>query len=239
MVEINDRRLPVGIQSFEEIRKQGCLYVDKTDIIWQLANRNKTYNYLSRPRRFGKSVLVDTLEAYFMGKKELFEGLKIMQLETEWVKRPVIRLDMSRAGAEPGTLRSYLNNIFKHYEKVYSLVPDPTDSLADRLIVVTGSVSFTPHRMTPVFVEKSKRHVKVAIRAIVAHHTISLQGVLYINKSLFNLVVETYCYEYPSHIVHFYFKYKKSHILTFSQYTSKIAQLATVQSLSCSRDMIL
>ena len=71
----------------------------------------------------------------------------------------------------------------------YSLVPDPTDSLADRLIVVTGSVSFTPHRMTPVFVEKSKRHVKVAIRAIVAHHTISLQGVLYINKSLFNLVV--------------------------------------------------
>ncbi len=132
MVETNDRRLPVGIQSFEKIRKDGYLYVDKTDIIWQLANRNKTYHYLSRPRRFGKSVLVDTLEAYFLGKKELFEGLKIMQLETEWVKRPVIRLDMSRAGAEPETLRSYLNNIFRQYEKVYSLVPDPTDSLADR-----------------------------------------------------------------------------------------------------------
>ena len=132
MVETNDRRLPVGIQSFEKIRKEGYLYVDKTDIIWQLANRNKTYHYLSRPRRFGKSVLVDTLEAYFMGKKELFEGLKIMQLETEWVKRPVIRLDMSRAGAKPETLRSYLNNIFRQYEKVYSLVPDPTDSLADR-----------------------------------------------------------------------------------------------------------
>ena len=132
MVETNDRRLPVGIQSFEKIRKEGYLYVDKTDIIWQLANRNKTYHYLSRPRRFGKSVLVDTLEAYFMGKKDLFEGLKIMQLETEWVKRPVIRLDMSRAGAEPDTLRSYLNNIFRQYEKVYSLVPDPTDSLADR-----------------------------------------------------------------------------------------------------------
>lgn len=132
MVETNDRRLPVGIQSFEKIRKEGYLYVDKTDIIWQLANRNKTYHYLSRPRRFGKSVLVDTLEAYFLGKKELFEGLKIMQMETEWVKRPVIRLDMSRAGAEPETLRSYLNNIFRQYEKVYSLVPDPTDSLADR-----------------------------------------------------------------------------------------------------------
>ena len=144
MVETNDRILPVGIQSFEEIRKGGYLYVDKTDIIWQLANRNKTYNYLSRPRRFGKSVLVDTLEAYFMGKKELFEGLKIMQMETEWVKRPVIRLDMSRAGAEPETLRSYLNNIFKQYEEEYSLVPDPTDSLADRFnAIIVGAYEQT------------------------------------------------------------------------------------------------
>ena len=144
MVETNDRRLPVGIQSFEEIRKNGYLYVDKTDIIWQLANRGKKYNYLSRPRRFGKSVLVDTLEAYFMGKKELFEGLKIMQMETEWVKRPVIRLDMSRAGAEPETLRSYLNNIFKQYEEEYSLAPDPTDSLADRFnAIIVGAYEQT------------------------------------------------------------------------------------------------
>ena len=124
--------MPVGIQSFEEIRQGGYLYVDKTDIIWQLANEGKKYNYLSRPRRFGKSVLVDTLEAYFTGMKELFEELKIMQLEKEWVKRPVIRLDMSRAGAEPDTLRSYLNNIFREYEKEYSLAPNSTDSLADR-----------------------------------------------------------------------------------------------------------
>ena len=144
MVETNDRRLPVGIQSFEEIRKNGYLYVDKTDIIWQLANRGKKYNYLSRPRRFGKSVLVDTLEAYFMGKKDLFEGLKIMQMETEWVKRPVIRLDMSRAGAEPETLRSYLNNIFKQYEEEYSLAPDPTDSLADRFnAIIVGAYEQT------------------------------------------------------------------------------------------------
>ena len=132
MIEANDRKLPVGIQSFEEIRKDGYLYVDKTDIIWQLANRNKTYNYLSRPRRFGKSVLVDTLEAYFMGKKELFEGLKIMQMETEWVKRPVIRLDMSRAGAEPETLRSYLDITFDRLEKEYGITPKPTAKLADR-----------------------------------------------------------------------------------------------------------
>ena len=132
MVETNDRKLPVGIQSFEEIRKQGCLYVDKTDIIWQLANRGKKYNYLSRPRRFGKSVLVDTLEIYFMGKKELFEGLKIMQLETEWVKRPVIRLDMSQAGAEPESVRSYLDDVFNTLETEYRIVVRQDSSLAVR-----------------------------------------------------------------------------------------------------------
>ena len=144
MVEINDRKLPVGIQSFEKIRKDGYLYVDKTDIIWQLANRNKTYNYLSRPRRFGKSVLVDTLEAYFMGKKELFEGLKIMQLETEWVKRPVIRLDMSRAGAEPETLRSYLDITFDRLEEEYCITPKPTAKLADRFnAIIVGAYEQT------------------------------------------------------------------------------------------------
>ena len=144
MVEINDRKLPVGIQSFEKIRKDGYLYVDKTDIIWQLANRNKTYNYLSRPRRFGKSVLVDTLEAYFMGKKELFEGLKIMQMETEWVKRPVIRLDMSRAGAEPATLRSYLDITFGRLEEEYGITPKPTAQLADRFnAIIVGAYEQT------------------------------------------------------------------------------------------------
>ena len=133
MVETNDRKLPVGIQSFEEIRKGGYLYVDKTDIIWQLANRGKKYNYLSRPRRFGKSVLVDTLEAYFMGKKELFEGLKIMQMETEWVKRPVIRLDMSQAGAEPESIRSYLDYTFQEYESLYKIESRSNSSLATRL----------------------------------------------------------------------------------------------------------
>ena len=133
MVETNDRILPVGIQSFEEIRKEGYLYVDKTDIIWQLANRGKKYNYLSRPRRFGKSILVDTLEAYFLGKKELFEGLKIMQLETEWVKRPVIRLDMSQAGAEPESLKDYLNYTFQEYESLYEIKVSNDSSLATRL----------------------------------------------------------------------------------------------------------
>lgn len=81
MTDINNRRLPVGIQSFKTIREDGYLYVDKSDIVWELVNNGKKYSYLSRPRRFGKSVLVDTLQTYLEGRKDMFEGLKIMQLE--------------------------------------------------------------------------------------------------------------------------------------------------------------
>ena len=126
------RKLPVGIQSFVEMRRNNFVYVDKTDIVWHLANGMKKFVYLSRPRRFGKSVLVDTLQAYFEGRRDLFEDLDIMRLETDWVKHPVIRLDMSRGGATEATLRSYLGNLFSDYEKKYSLSALPQDSLADR-----------------------------------------------------------------------------------------------------------
>ena len=139
MAEIKDRILPVGIQSFEEIRKKGYLYVDKTDIIWQLANRGRKYNYLSRPRRFGKSVLVDTLQAYFEGRKELFEGLKIMDLETEWTKHPVIRLDMSRAGSSAHELNAYLNQAFKEYEQKFSIEASPANTLSNRFDTIIQS----------------------------------------------------------------------------------------------------
>lgn len=81
-------------------------------------------------------MLVDTLEAYFMGKKELFEGLKIMQMETEWVKRPVIRLDMSQAGAEPESLKSYLDYTFQEYESLYEIETRGNSPLAIRLIEI-------------------------------------------------------------------------------------------------------
>ena len=84
MAGMNKRILPVGLQSFEEIREEGYLYVDKTDLVWQLVNSRNKYNYLSRPRRFGKSLLVDTLECYLTGRRELFEGLRVMDLEREW-----------------------------------------------------------------------------------------------------------------------------------------------------------
>ena len=132
MVTITDRRLPVGIQSFKEIRERGYVYVDKTEAVWYLANKGKKYNYLSRPRRFGKSVLVDTLRCYFEGRRELFEGLKVMELEKEWTKHPVIRLDMSRGGANETALRSYFDLVFGRYESQYGVVQRPNSSLASR-----------------------------------------------------------------------------------------------------------
>ncbi len=88
------RKYPIGIQTFERIIKEGYVYVDKTDLVWQLAN-GSTYAFLSRPRRFGKSLLTTTLKSYFEGRRDLFEGLKIMDLEQEWKQYPVIHIDMS------------------------------------------------------------------------------------------------------------------------------------------------
>lgn len=88
------RKLPIGIQSFEYIRNQGFLYVDKTALIYKMATMGKPY-FLSRPRRFGKSLLLSTIEAYFQGKRELFKGLAIEKLETDWLEYPVLHLDLN------------------------------------------------------------------------------------------------------------------------------------------------
>ncbi len=132
MAGINNRKLPAGIQSFKKIREEGYVYVDKSDVVWHLANSGIQYNYLSRPRRFGKSILVDTLQMYLEGRKELFEGLKIMQLEKDWKQHPVIRLDLSLGGASAVTLRSYLDRRFEKYENEYGITPKATAQLADR-----------------------------------------------------------------------------------------------------------
>ena len=84
----------IGIQTFEQIREDGYVYVDKTDMIYSLAHEGTIY-FLSRPRRFGKSLLISTLENYFLGRKELFKGLKIDDLEKEWIKYPVFHTDFN------------------------------------------------------------------------------------------------------------------------------------------------
>ena len=90
------RKYPVGIQTFSEIIREGYLYVDKTDLVWQMAHYAK-FVFMSRPRRFGKSLLTSTLESYFKGDRELFEGLRIMPLEKEWTRYPVLHIDLSVA----------------------------------------------------------------------------------------------------------------------------------------------
>jgi len=91
----SDRKYPVGIQTFSEIRKGNYVYIDKTDLVWQMTRMK--FVFLSRPRRFGKSLLTTALNSYFKGHKELFEGLKIMDLETEWEQYPVLHFDLSGA----------------------------------------------------------------------------------------------------------------------------------------------
>ena len=92
------RKYPDGIQTFEKIIREGYLYVDKTAQIWNLVNSGSQNIFLSRPRRFGKSLLISTLKAYFEGKKALFDGLAISSMENKWNSYPVIRLDLSTAG---------------------------------------------------------------------------------------------------------------------------------------------
>ncbi len=95
-MNLEPRKYPVGIQTFERIRKENYIYIDKTDLVWKLT-KESPYVFLSRPRRFGKSLLSTTLVSYFQGRKDLFEGLKIMELEQDWESYPVIHLDVSAA----------------------------------------------------------------------------------------------------------------------------------------------
>lgn len=121
------RRYPVGIQTFSNIIRGNYVYVDKTDLVWELAHYAK-YIFMSRPRRFGKSLLTTTLESYFRGEKELFEGLKIMQFEKEWQAYPVIHLDLSTAKGQDSakSLRETLLWLLKPYARQYGMVADET-----------------------------------------------------------------------------------------------------------------
>ena len=113
------RKYPVGIQTFSEIIHGEYLYVDKTDLVWVLKNYSK-FIFLSRPRRFGKSLLSSTLHSYFAGEKELFEGLKIMSLEQEWKKYPVLHFDLSGAKhLSVQGVRDELGRLVEEYERLY------------------------------------------------------------------------------------------------------------------------
>ena len=138
------RRYPIGIQTFSEIIRESYLYIDKTDLVWELAHYAK-YIFMSRPRRFGKSLLASTLESYFLGQRELFEGLKIMALEKDWEQYPAFRLDLSSAKhMAPAQIKQELENILAPYEKIYGENPKETTpgmrlgGLIDRAYEQTG-----------------------------------------------------------------------------------------------------
>ena len=120
---MNKTIYPIGIQNFESLRKDAYLYIDKTALIYQLATTGRYY-FLSRPRRFGKSLLLSTLEAYFQGKKELFEGLAIEKLEKEWTEHPILHLDLNIARyASTSDLEDILNRNLVAWEKLYGADP--------------------------------------------------------------------------------------------------------------------
>ena len=115
---------PIGIQNFEKIRQGGFLYVDKTNLIYQIVQTGGYY-FLSRPRRFGKSLLVSTMEAYFQGKKELFKGLAIEQLEKEWNAWPVLHLDLSGVTyTDESVLNEKMESTLRLWEKAYDVAND-------------------------------------------------------------------------------------------------------------------
>ena len=117
---------PIGIQNFESLRNDNYFYVDKTKLIYQLA-RSGRYYFLSRPRRFGKSLLISTLEAYFEGKKELFKGLAIENLEKDWIKYPILHLDLNiEKYNSPDSLDKILNNKLEYWESIYGTRPSET-----------------------------------------------------------------------------------------------------------------
>jgi hypothetical protein len=113
------KNMPIGVQDFEKLRKGNYLYVDKTALVYQMVTTG-CYYFLSRPRRFGKSMLLSTLHAYFSGKKELFKGLAIEQLETDWIQYPVLHLDLNPIEKENNkSLDSVLNDALCEWEKQY------------------------------------------------------------------------------------------------------------------------
>ncbi|MGN0206062.1 MAG: AAA family ATPase, partial [Muribaculaceae bacterium] len=131
------KRCPIGIQTFEKLISMDYLYVDKTDMVYELTHSGYKCVFLSRPRRFGKSLLVSTLKSYFEGRNDLFKGLKIEKLETEWTQYPVLHFDMSCGKyMDVDGLKRYLGHSLADYEKKYGITIDPAIGINNRLIAL-------------------------------------------------------------------------------------------------------
>ena len=136
------RLYPIGQQDFPSLRRRGDVYVDKTEYVYRMTHSSSQYMFLSRPRRFGKSLLISTLHAYFEGRRELLEGLAVERLEKDWERYPVVRLDMSLARhEEPEVLNECLNYIVAQNEKrlgVESMTGSPNIRLSHLIETACG-----------------------------------------------------------------------------------------------------
>ncbi|RHB29767.1 hypothetical protein DW890_08705, partial [Bacteroides ovatus] len=124
MIDMEDlqRLYPIGIQTFSKIREGNYLYIDKTEYVYRMTHSASSYMFLSRPRRFGKSLLTSTLHSYFSGRKELFHGLAMEKLEKEWTEYPVLHFDMSMAKhVDKGGLERLLDFMLAEYERTFAI----------------------------------------------------------------------------------------------------------------------
>ncbi len=153
---------PIGEASFTNLREDNAVYVDKTALIYQLVKQGRYY-FLSRPRRFGKSLLVSTLEAYFQGRRELFKGLALEKLEKDWVQYPVLHVDFSRDNfAVQGVLEKTLNTILGNWERLYGREADD-DTFAARFVRMIENAHAQTGRRVVVLVDEYDKPMLDAI----------------------------------------------------------------------------
>lgn len=165
---MNPRKLPIGVQSFEDLRANSYVYVDKTEHVWRLVETGKAY-FLSRPRRFGKSLLLSTLEAYFRGQRELFDGLAIQSLEdargeAAWAEHPVVRFSLSGGeyGAEGG-LEDALGNVVGNTARRYEVEDDPGQMLSTRFYNLIERLHRKTGRQAVVLVDEYDKPLLAAM----------------------------------------------------------------------------
>jgi len=160
--DMTSKIYPIGIQNFESLRKDGYCYIDKTALIYQLI-KTGCYYFLRRPRRFGKSLLLSTLHAYFEGKRELFEGLAMEQLEKDWVNYPVLHLDLNTEKYDtPASLENKLNRELTVWEEIYGAKPAET-SLAMRFEGIIGRACRMTGQRVAILVDEYDKPMLQAI----------------------------------------------------------------------------
>ena len=148
------RKLPIGIQDFAKLREDGFIYADKTSYIYNLVTNGRSY-FLSRPRRFGKSLLISTLEAYFEGKKELFSGLAIEKLEKDWIVYPVLKFSLAAGEfTKPEGLQNALKKCLSIFEQKYKLPENESADIVSRFIDALRNANAKTGRKVVVLVDE-------------------------------------------------------------------------------------